>query len=280
MRPVDYQHLESHYRQIHHLEHAAAILSWDEAVMMPPGGGVARGEASASLQRMIHELSSDERIEVWLRGASSEQLDEWQHANAREIERLYRRATAVPAALVEKAHLAASRCEQAWRKLRPANDWESFAPLLSEVVTIQREVASALGSALDMDDYDALLDGFEPGGRAAQIEPVFARIEAFLPDFIGEVRERQAAEELFVPTGPFPVDAQVDMVRGLLEPLGFNLERGRLDTSTHPFSGGVAQDVRLTTRFDESDFLTGMMAVLHETGHGLFPIDNFDGRSP
>ncbi len=270
MRPVDYQQLESHYRQIHHLEHAAAILSWDEAVMMPPGGGPARGEASASLQRMIHDLSSDDRIEVWLQAAQGEQLDEWQRANVREIHRLYRRATAVPSALVEKSHLAASSCEQAWRSLRPANDWNGFAPLLSEVVIIQREVASALGSALDLDDYDALLDGFEPGGRAAQIEPIFDHLGAFLPDFVREVRERQAGQELVVPAGPFPAKAQKAMVQGLLTPLGFDLERGRLDTSTHPFSGGVAQDVRLTTRFDESDFLTGMMAVLHETGHGKY----------
>jgi carboxypeptidase Taq len=31
--------------------------------------------------------------------------------------------------------------------------------------------------------------------------------------------------------------------------LGFDFDAGRLDVSTHPFCGGVPEDVRLTTRF-------------------------------
>ena len=52
--------------------------------------------------------------------------------------------------------------------------------------------------------------------------------------------------------------------------LGFDFEGGRLDVSTHPFCGGVPEDVRMTTRFREDDFLGSLMGTVHETGHGRY----------
>jgi carboxypeptidase Taq len=52
--------------------------------------------------------------------------------------------------------------------------------------------------------------------------------------------------------------------------LGFDFEAGRLDVSTHPFSGGVPEDVRLTTRYREDDFLSSLMGTVHETGHARY----------
>jgi carboxypeptidase Taq len=52
--------------------------------------------------------------------------------------------------------------------------------------------------------------------------------------------------------------------------LGFDFEAGRLDVSTHPFCGGVPEDVRMTTRFREDDFLGSLMGTVHETGHGRY----------
>ena len=52
--------------------------------------------------------------------------------------------------------------------------------------------------------------------------------------------------------------------------LGFDFEHGRLDISLHPFCGGTPDDVRITTRYDETDFRGALMGVLHETGHALY----------
>ena len=52
--------------------------------------------------------------------------------------------------------------------------------------------------------------------------------------------------------------------------LGFDFDHGRLDVSLHPFCGGSAGDIRITTRYDEADALSGLMGVLHETGHALY----------
>ena len=91
----------------------------------------------------------------------------------------YVRAMAVPPALVEAASLAQSKSEQAWRTLRANNDWAGFRPLLAEVVRLRREVAQALGARLGLSEYDALLDGFEPGARSAHIAPLFRALGEF-----------------------------------------------------------------------------------------------------
>ena len=52
--------------------------------------------------------------------------------------------------------------------------------------------------------------------------------------------------------------------------MGFDFERGRLDESAHPFCGGVPDDIRLTARYEAADVTSGLMAILHETGHALY----------
>ena len=95
--------------------------------------------------------------------------------------------------------------------------------------------------------YDALLDGYEPGAQARAIAPLFRVLGEFLPDFIQRVLEKQRGEAVLVPAGPFAIEAQRALGIELMQRLGFDFQRGRLDVSHHPFCGGVPEDVRLTT---------------------------------
>ncbi len=242
--------------------------------MMPQGGGEARGEALASLRGLMHELSTDPAQGDLFEQADREQaagsLSPWQAANLREMRRAWVRATCIPIELVEASSRAESRCEQAWRTLRAQNDWVAFAPLLSEVVARKRDVAAAWQGPLGLGKYDALLDGFEPGARSAEIDVAFAELRAFLPGFIQAAVERQKSQPAVMPSGPFPTDRQRWLGLAVMAQIGFDFSRGRLDASHHPFCGGVPQDVRITTRYDEGDFTKSFMGVLHETGHAKY----------
>jgi len=92
-----------------------------------------------------------------------------------------------------------------------------------------------------------------------------------LPDLLDAVLSRQAALPLTpIPSGSFPVELQRRVGMQLMEQIGFDFEHGRLDVSAHPFCGGTPDDVRITTRYDESDFARALIGVLHETGHALY----------
>ena len=136
---------------------------------------------------------------------------------------------------------------------------------------MSREAAAALAPVLGLSPLDALMDGFQRGMRVADIAPVFAEYEAFLRRALPQAEERQARNPSPVrPTGPFPVAAQEALCRHISERLGLDFNHARLDRSAHPFSGGTPSDVRITTRYVESDFTQAVLAVVHETGHALY----------
>jgi carboxypeptidase Taq len=269
-----YQKLCSHHRRLSHLGHVEAIVSWDEAAMMPEGGGPSRAEAVATLRVLAHELATDPSLGELLARAEEEcergDLGPWERANVRESRRLWVRETCLPAALVEASSRAESRSEQAWRKLRGQNDWESFRPLLTEVVDRKREVARCLAERLGLGPYDALLDGYEPGARARAIDSLFGDLRGYLPSVLPAILERQKSRAPLEPEGPFPVAQQRALGLAVMAKVGFDFNHGRLDVSHHPFCGGVPRDVRITTRYDEKDFVKAFMGVLHETGHARY----------
>jgi carboxypeptidase Taq len=273
-----YERLEAHHRRLFHLDHVGAIVGWDEATMMPRGGGPARADAMATLAELRHERACDPQVGELLDEASrasqaaqtSGALGEWQQANLRRMRRSWVRNTALPGALVGARTRARTRSEQAWRELRAANDWAGFRPYLEEVLALEREAAQALGQALSCAPYDALIDEFNPGLRQAYIDPIFAELAAFLPDFIEravQASERRARVE---PAGSFPVEQQRALCMQVMKALGFDFEHGRLDVSHHPFCGGVPRDVRITTRYSETSFISALMGLIHETGHGRY----------
>ena len=184
---------------------------------------------------------------------------------------IHRAETAAPAELVEAHAKACKDSEMVWRKARPANDFAAMTPAQQTVLDLSRQIAEARADALGCAPYDALLDSYDPGMTMARIDAIFDPYAAALPDLLEGALARQAAQpEPVHPDGPFPTDRQKALGETLMRAVGFDFEHGRLDVSLHPFCGGVPDDVRITTRYDEADFMTGMMAVLHETGHAMY----------
>jgi carboxypeptidase Taq len=271
LTPEVYVALEARFRRLSLLGEASRLLEWDRAALMPRGGAQARIEQLTELALIRHEMMCDPALAELLDGAEAEALDAWQSANLAAMRGRWRHATAVPADLHEAETRAALACETAWREARPANDFAGLAPMLTEVVRLVREVATVKGEALACAPYDALLDQWDTGLRTADFEDLFVRLARDLPDLVAAVSERQAAEpQPRLPDGPFPVADQQRLAEWLMAAVGFPGEHGRLDTSLHPFSSGTPEDLRITTRYDEGDFTSAMMAVLHETGHALY----------
>jgi carboxypeptidase Taq len=268
-----YFDLESRFHRLYALRNAIAMLQWDTAAMMPPGGAAARAEQIAALQVVCHGILADPAVGDLLDRAEAERvvLDEWQQANLVEMRRQWIHATALDAALVEALSKACMACEQVWRKARPAGDFSMIKPALAEVLRLQREAGAAKAAKLGCSAYDALLDEYEPGGSSAEIDRVFAELAAFLPDLRERALQHQAARPApLKPEGPFPIERQRSLGVRMMRAMGFDFEHGRLDVSLHPFSGGVPDDVRITTRYRDDDFTHALMGVIHETGHALY----------
>jgi carboxypeptidase Taq len=268
-----YPELEARFGRLGAVEEAVAMLHWDAAAMMPPGGAASRAGQIATLRVIAHQLLGAPDIADLLAAAESDaaSLGAWQRANLREMRRRWRHAAAVPDDLVEALSRARSESETVWREARPANDFAASLPGLERVLGLTREVAAAKAEALGTSPYDALLDQYEPGGTVALIDGLFAELAGFLPGLLDAVLARQATRNAPPePRGPFSVALQRRAAILLMERIGFDFAHGRIDESAHPFCGGTSDDVRLTTRYDEADFGKALMGTLHETGHALY----------
>ena len=265
-----YDRLATRFARIATVNEAAAMLSWDGAAMMPPGGAAARGDQLAVLAGLAHGLlTAPDAADDF--GAAEAPDDPWGTANLHLMRHAQTRATAIPSDLVEAQARANSACEKVWRAARQTSDFPLVAPHLAEVVNLTRQYAAALAPVLGLSPYDALMDGFQRGIGAADVAPVFEAYRAFLHDALPRAEALQATRPAPVrPQGPFPADAQEALCRRLSAAAGLEPEHSRLDRSAHPFCGGTPTDVRITTRYRDDDFSQSLMGVMHETGHALY----------
>ncbi|WP_374620243.1 carboxypeptidase M32 [Devosia sp.] len=266
--------LDALSRRLEAIEHAQSMLGVDEAVMMPVGGGEKRAEAMATLAGLYHEMATAPQVGDWLADAEAETLDEMQALALGEFRRVYTNMTCLSSEFVSRQVNARIRSEQLWRELRPTGDWKTFLPAFEGVVATAREEAQLRADVLGLTPYDAMMEQYDPGNRAVDIDPVFAGLKAFLKDFVPEALAHQedklARRPLKPLNAPFPIDRQKALGLVMMEAIGFDFDHGRLDVSHHPFCGGVPTDIRMTTRHTEAEFLTSLMGTLHETGHGLY----------
>lgn len=271
---MSFAKLDAHCRSMQALEHALAILGADEATVMAKGGGESRAEAMAGLSGMLHRQATDPQVRDWLDAAKTQSLGAEQKAALHELERAYVNATCLPTDFVERQTLTRMRCEQVWRQARGENDWAGFAPSLESVLVLVREEAAMRADMLGLAPYDALMEQYDPGNRMAGIDTVFARLKGFLKGFVEEALAVQAERRANAPaaelSGNYLVEDQRALGLAMMEAVGFDMACGSLSVSHHPFCGGVPTDVRLTTRYRTDEFLSALMGILHETGHGLY----------
>jgi len=274
-----YDQLETRFHQASVIGDALSMLHWDMATMMPDGSAASRAEQIAVLRGLHHQSLAAPDLPDLLEAAASEVEDGWERANLQEMRREWVHTATLPPDLVAALARAEAACEMAWREARAAADFPAVLPTLRPLLGLVREVAALKADRLGLEPYDALLDQYEAGGRAAMIKTVFDPLEAFLPGFLAEVLEAQQRNPPPpAPPGPFPVEQQRALGLEMMARLGFDFSRGRLDVSHHPFCGGHAEDTRITTRYNPSDYASALLGVIHETGHALYEFGLPGGR--
>ncbi|BCG13106.1 MULTISPECIES: carboxypeptidase M32 [Vibrio] len=262
--------LVEHSKKVANFEHLSAIIDWDQAAVMPPGGAEARSNATAELDVHIHSLMTQPHLGELFAQAEEETLSTKEKSILREMKRGWQQANLLPESLVQAQSLAGSKCEHAWRTQRGENDWAGFEKNWAEVVKLSQEEAQIRAEANGTTPYDAMLDVYEPGTTSASLDILFADVKTWLPTLIDEALEKQQSDNILLPTAHYPAEKQKALGLEVMKLLQFDFEHGRLDESTHPFCGGVPTDVRITTRYNENEFVQSLMGIVHETGHARY----------
>ncbi|MDR0378264.1 MAG: carboxypeptidase M32 [Spirochaetaceae bacterium] len=268
------------------LEKTAAILHWDQETNLPSRGVEERADQLALVEGLAHERLTDPRVGRLLADLGSDEgnpsgdeaLPPVERDFCRVLRRRYDRAVKLPPGFVAAAARAASLSQTAWVKARRKNDFAAFVPYLGTMVDFARmraEYWGFTGAAV----YDGLLDAHEPGIAAEEIARLFGPLREGLSALLKQIRAKTAAspeiegERAFL-NQSYDTERQARYSRTLMERLGFDLSRGRLDTSAHPFTTTLGfDDVRITTHYKETSVLSAIFSTIHESGHAFYEMD-------
>jgi carboxypeptidase Taq len=257
------------------LSSVAQLLNWDQETYMPAGAAAHRAEEQAIMASLVHDRRTSPRIGELI-GAC--EADKSLHtdpmcpaaAAVREFRRDYDLATRLPRDLVADLARTGSQAQEVWKQAREKSDFALFAPWLEKMMGLARRKADCYGVPPGGERYDALLNEYEPGMTAREIEAIFTPLRQRLAAFIAEISKGRKPSDA-------PLKAKIDADKqhkfGLfvLEAMGFDLHAGRLDVTTHPFCSGLAPgDTRLTTRYRDEKFTDALYGTMHEAGHGLY----------
>ncbi len=265
-----YEQLERRVERISNVGNAAGVLRWDQEVVMPDEGTPARAKQLSTLSSLSHELLTADETGELLEELEAADVDDERAAVVREVRRQYDRATSVPQELVEELSETTANAHPVWKQAREEDDFEAFAPTLEKLVELKREYAEYVDP--DEDPYAVLFAEYEPYLDLETAERVLERLRDELVPLIEAISESDADLETDAFAGEFDAETQEAVCRDALDALGYDWDRGRLDTAPHPFSTGTQFDARVTTRFDESDLLGSITSTIHEFGHANYTL--------
>ncbi len=264
-----YDELIARSREASMLGSCAAVLGWDERTFLPAGAAAHRGAQMALLARLTHEQITNPRVAALLEEVSGVTLTEEEAANYRELKRTHERAKKVPPELVSELAQVTSQAQGVWQDAKQNNDFATFCPWLEKIVKLKRQESECVG--YEDSPYDALVDEFEPGARAAELKTLLMGLAKELAPLVAEIVERQmlVREDLWL--REYPVTAQEALSREAATAVGFDFNGGRLDTTAHPFCTGIGPgDCRILTRYQINRPFESFFGTLHEAGHGLY----------
>jgi carboxypeptidase Taq len=255
------------------LRNIAHLLEWDQQTHMPRRGAAARSEEMATLGRMGHELFVSDETGRLLEAAAAEcngVPDDSDDARlVRVTRRRWEKARRVPSELTADLARASALGQPAWVEARAHSDFAAFAPFLERNIELARRYIDCF-DGFDC-PYDVLLDDYEPCFKTRDVSRLFVELKSELVPMIATLVEYGDRVDDLRLHGHFPIDRQRQLALEVLRRMGFDAESWRLDDAVHPFATGLgSEDVRITTRWDETYFASSLFGAMHECGHGLY----------
>ncbi len=283
---------QKNYKKLHALSLYAStlagissLLEWDHETFMPIGASAFRAEQLKLLAGLIHKEKTGKKfsralgqlVDLETGKPLVNDLSAEQKAALREWHRDYRRDAALPEEFVKEFAQTTSQAQSVWRKAKNENSFPLFAPWLDKIISLCRKKADYLG--YKEHPYDALLDLYEPEAKTREIETEFNHLKTHISSLLKKITSSKQVDDSFI-YGKFDPQKQLEFGKQILEDMGYDMAKGRLDLSAHPFSSSChPTDSRITTRIHPTSLISNISVVLHEGGHSLYamglPVEHY-----
>ncbi len=263
------QKLKDKSRKITNIQEASEILHWDQEVMMPEKGVEARQQQLSTLSGLSHQILVSDELKQILEKINPSKLDEGGKSSYREVKRDHDRSSSIDQELIEEISSKSSQTLDKWKKARKEGKFEIVQEDLEELIELKREYANQISS--EEEPYKVLFKDYEPYIEFENMQEVMEALRDELTDLFKKIKESGIR-----PENCFEKEAseerQLELNEDILDDLGYDWSRGRLDTSEHPFTVGNQHDARITTRFNTDDISKSILPTIHEFGHALYEL--------
>lgn len=276
--------LREHLGEINDIEMAASVLGWDQQTYMPPGGAEGRAQQLSTLTGLAHTWFTSEKTEKLLDLAQPDADAAGPGSDdaclVRIVRHDYERSRKLPNEFVAAWMKDGILSNEAWRKARKANDFKAFQPHLEKQVDYARRAADYYG--YEDSPYDALLDLYEPGMKAVEVQSAFDAVRPAQIALVKAIANKPMPRVDFL-FRDYPESGQEAFAMKVVQDYGYDLTRGRVDVAPHPFETDFGRDdVRITTRYNRNLPQQAIYAIFHEAGHAMYEqnVKPAFGRTP
>ena len=269
--PVMNQILDA-YKPMWSLNHATSLMGWDFETYMPRKGTEERGVADSQLHLLHKELLLNKDFVGLVESAKKlENLNDSEKGIVRVLNREITKQIKIPKELTEAESLERIRGNMAWRQAREKSDFTMYSHHLKNMIEIKKQIADKIG--YEKHPYNALLDTYEEELTVADLDKVFGVLTPRIQKVLKKLIESGSlfCEESKLGKSKYDIQKLDELNRDILTLLQYDMERFRMDLSTHPFTETMGiNDVRITTRYEGTDFKKSISSTIHEAGHALY----------
>src|ERR671925_1360003 len=272
--PVINQILDA-YKPIWSINHAASLMSWDFETYMPRKGTEERGMADSQLRLLYKQLLLNKDFVDLVESAKKKPkeggLNDIEKGVVRVLDRNITRQMKIPKELTEAESLERVRGNMAWRQAREKSDFMMYEPHLKKMIEIKKQIAEKIG--YEKHPYDALLDKFEEELTVDDLDKVFGALTSRIQKILKKLIDSGSpfCKESKLGKSKYDIQKVDELNHDILTLLQYDMERFRMDVSTHPFTEAMGlNDVRITTRYEGTDFKRSIASTIHEYGHALY----------
>lgn len=272
----DYQKIHDLAKHSRVLQGVISLLDWDQETYMPASAAAIRSEQIKTLTGLVHREKTsrpfkdalEKLIDIESGELKCPGISPRQGAALREWRRDYIIDTALPSAFVEEFAQLTSESILVWREAKKNNAFLQFAPYLDRIISLNRRKADYLG--YKEHPYDALIDLYEPKVTTGEVTTLFHELRNKITPLLKKITSAHQVDNAFL-FGSWDQDKQIAFSYQILDAIGYDKTKGRIDFSSHPFSSSShPSDSRITTRIHPTSLMSNIMVILHEAGHSLY----------
>lgn len=250
-----------------------SLLQWDLETKTPIKSRAYLSELVAELSMQEYDLFTSEEFKNLVEelNKEKEKLSEIERKeieiSMKEIEKMKK----IPSDEYEAYAKLTSINQGIWEEAKAKNDFSIIKDGLEKIFYYSKKFAEYRRKN-EKNLYDVLLNDYEKGMDTEKLDIFFSELKKEIVPFLKKIQEKKKTlKEEYKLNVLVDEDIQFKFAKYLSEYVGFDFEKGLIETSEHPFTLNLNKnDVRLTTNNKKNMPFSTVFSIIHESGHGIY----------